>query len=126
MKVLVVDDNQDAADSLVLLLRLRGHSAVAAYSGRQAIQSADADKPEVVLLDIGMPQMSGYDVARRIRERMNGKRRPILAAVTGWGQETDRTRSREEGFRYHFVKPVEISVLRELIRDISEERVAWR
>jgi len=126
LRVLVVDDNKDAADSLHLLLEAIGQDVVTVYDGPSALDVIDKFRPDVVMLDIGMPQMSGYDVARRIRERMNGKRRPILAAVTGWGQETDRTRSREEGFRYHFVKPVEISVLRELIRDISEERVAWR
>src|SRR5690606_33767618 len=126
LRVLVVDDNKDAADSLHLLLDAIGQDVVTVYDGPSALDVIDKFRPDVVMLDIGMPLMSGYDVARRIRERTGDHKRPVLAAVTGWGQETDRSRSREEGFRYHFVKPVEISVLRELIREIAEERAARR
>src|SRR5690606_38746141 len=122
LRVLVVDDNKDAADSLHLLLEAIGQDVVTVYDGASALDVIGKFRPDIVMLDIGMPQMSGYDVAKVIRERTDDDVRPILAAVTGWGQEADRSRSREEGFQYHFVKPVEISVLRELIGEIAERR----
>src|SRR5690606_26290309 len=122
LRVLVVDDNKDAADSLHLLLEAIGQDVVTVYDGPSALDVIDKFHPDIVMLDIGMPRMSGYDVARRIRERMSGDVRPILAAVTGWGQETDRSRSQDEGFQYHFVKPVEMSALRALIGEIAEKR----
>jgi PAS domain S-box-containing protein len=119
LRVLVVDDNKDAADSLHLLLEAIGQDVVTVYDGLAALDAIEKFKPDVVMLDIGMPVLSGYDVASKIREAMPDDRRPILAAVTGWGQETDRTRTREAGFAYHFVKPVEIGSLRKLIGDVS-------
>jgi PAS domain S-box-containing protein len=126
LRVLVVDDNKDAADSLHLLLEAIGQDVFTVYDGMAALDIMEKFRPDVVMLDIGMPQMSGYDVASEIHERIAPGRRPILAAVTGWGQETDRDRSREAGFEYHFVKPVEVSVLRELIGDIAEKRAGRR
>ncbi|HVW71015.1 MAG TPA: PAS domain S-box protein [Steroidobacteraceae bacterium] len=104
-RVLVVDDNEDAANTLEALLRSLGHTARVAYDGPTAIELADEFHPEVVLLDIGMSGMNGYDVARRLRHRTGT---PIkIIAVTGWGTEEDRERSMEAGFDKHLVKPVD-------------------
>ena len=112
--VLVVDDNRDAAVSLATLLRLQGHEAVTAASGVEALRLADARPPEVMLLDLGMPHMSGYDVARCVRERPWGNH-VLLVALTGWGQEQDRRRSHEAGFDHHLVKPVDLAELERLL-----------
>ena len=114
MKVLVVDDNQDAADSLVLLLKLRGHTAIAAYNGKQAIENADADKPEVVLLDIGMPQMSGYDVVRELRHHSRAPR-PRIYALTAYTQVSDKVAAKQAGFDGHLAKPVDLDALYKLL-----------
>jgi PAS domain S-box-containing protein len=113
-RVLVVDDNADAAQSLALLLELDGHQVRVALDGPRALEAAQAEEPEVVLLDIGLPQMDGYEVARRLRAR-RGAGPAVLVALTGYGQEDDRRRSREAGFDYHLVKPVEPGALRELL-----------
>ena len=105
LKVLVVDDNHDAADTLALLLEAMGQQVTVVYDGPAAVSMARSFKPDVVLTDIGMPRMSGYAVARAIRSAMSADA-PVLAAVTGWGQQADKTRAEEAGFRYHFVKPV--------------------
>jgi signal transduction histidine kinase/DNA-binding response OmpR family regulator len=114
LRMLVVDDNADAADSLAICLRLTGHEIRVAYDGATALNLATEFVPEVVLLDIGLPEMDGYEIARRIRadERLG---RPVLIAVTGYGQETDRARTREAGFDYHLVKPVDPEILTGLI-----------
>jgi signal transduction histidine kinase len=104
-RVLVVDDNVDAAESAAMLLRYLGHEVEVAYEGPSALGAVSAFRPEVVLLDIGLPGMSGYDVARELRERPEGKGL-VLAAVTGYGQEEDRRRSREAGFDCHLTKPL--------------------
>jgi signal transduction histidine kinase/ActR/RegA family two-component response regulator len=104
-RVLVVDDNVDAAESAALLLRCLGHVVEVAYEGPSALGAAREFRPEVVLLDIGLPGMSGYDVARALRERPEGQG-VVLAALTGYGQEQDRRRSREAGFDVHLTKPV--------------------
>jgi PAS domain S-box-containing protein len=106
-RVLVVDDNADAAESLAVLLRMAGHTVATAHTGPQALEAARAARPEVVVLDIGLPGMDGYEVARRLREQA-GCERALLVALTGWGQEEDRRRSREAGFDLHLVKPVEL------------------
>ena len=112
-RVLVVDDNEDAADSLAMLLSVRGDEVRIAYDGAQAVEAEHDFNPEVVLLDIGLPKLSGYDVARSIRStRGNGV---LIIAITGWGQEDDRRRAREAGFDHHFTKPVDFDVLLELI-----------
>ena len=109
-RVVVADDNVDSADSLAAFLRLRGHEVRAVYDGPSALRTVADFRPEVVILDIGMPGMTGHEVARRLREReeFGGLR---LVALTGWGQEADRQRSREAGFDLHFVKPVDPDVL---------------
>ena len=114
-KILVADDSQDGADSLAFLLKAAGHEVHTAYDGRTAIRLAEELKPDVVLLDIGMPEVSGYDVARAIRREVWG--RPMrLIALTGWGQAEHRRRSLEVGFDDHLVKPVELDVLEKLLQ----------
>jgi PAS domain S-box-containing protein len=113
-RVLVVDDSPDAADSLALLLRLDGQDVRVAYSGPAALAQAGQFHPEVVFLDIGMPGMDGYEVARRLRAG-SGLGGAVLVAVTGWGQEEDRRRSSEAGFNHHLVKPVEPKALEALL-----------
>jgi signal transduction histidine kinase/methanogenic corrinoid protein MtbC1/ActR/RegA family two-component response regulator len=120
VRILLVDDNVDAAESLAMLLRLLGHEVAVAHDGPAALREADAQRPEVVLLDIGMPRMDGYEVARRLRERP-GPGQAVLVALTGWGQEEDRRRSREAGFDHHLVKPVELSALQKLLAQVQPQ-----
>jgi two-component system CheB/CheR fusion protein len=108
-RVLVVDDNVDAADSLGMLLQVRGDDVRIAYDGAEALEAERAFHPDVVLLDIGMPKMSGYEVATRIRAARGGG--VLIVAITGWGQEQDRARAREAGFDHHFTKPVDFEAL---------------
>ena len=109
-RVLVVDDSIDAATSLALLLAIDGHSTESVYTAHDAIERAPAFRPDVVLLDIGLPAMNGYDVARRLRTipSLEGVR---LVAITGYGQPEDRRRAREAGFDAHLVKPVDYVAL---------------
>ena len=113
-RILVVDDNVDAATTLQLLLKSLGHEACAVFDGQQALSTALEFRPDVVLLDIGMPGLDGYEVARRLRALKRGEPLRIIA-VTGWGQEADRTRSREAGFDVHLVKPVDPRLLTSVI-----------
>ena len=105
-RILVVDDNVDAADSLAMLLRVIGHDVRTAHDGQAALEAARASRPEVVLLDIGLPYMSGLDVARHLRSDL-GAHDVVLIALTGYGQDEDRRRSEEAGFNGHLVKPVD-------------------
>jgi CheY-like chemotaxis protein len=104
--VLLVDDNRDAADSLAMLLEIGGHEVAAAYSARDALAMAPTLKPRVIVLDIGLPDIDGYEVARRMRgmPELQGVR---LIALTGYGLDEDRRRTREAGFDHHLVKPVD-------------------
>ncbi len=113
-RILVVDDNTDAAETLGLLLRLTGHDVRVAFEGQTAISTAREFLPELIFLDIGMPGMDGYEVARRLRREVE-LRGVVLVALTGWGQEEDRRRSQEAGFNHHLVKPVEPDLLNKLI-----------
>jgi CheY-like chemotaxis protein/two-component sensor histidine kinase len=113
-RVLVVDDNADAADSLAALLQIAGHEAIAAYGAHEALERAGEFRAEVVLLDIGLPEMDGYEVARRLRERY---RTLVLVALTGYGQEADVRRAKDAGFDAHITKPVSFE---ELQRVLSE------
>ena len=113
-RVLVVEDNVDAALTLVDLLRIWGHEVRCVHDGPAAVDVAPQYLPQVVLLDIGLPGMDGYEVARRLR-RAPETRGALLVAVTGYGQESDRARSREAGFDHHLVKPVDLDGLRRLI-----------
>jgi two-component system CheB/CheR fusion protein len=119
-RVLVVDDNVDAAESLALLLRLRGHQVWKAHTGPEALQAAEVHQPEIVVLDIGLPGMNGYEVARRLREQPRFQA-TILAAVTGYGKEDDRRRSEEAGFDHHLVKPVAPEALQQVMASRERE-----
>jgi CheY-like chemotaxis protein len=114
--VLVVDDNVGAADSIALLLKMRGHEVRVTYDGPTALLIAQAFHPQVVLLDLGMPGMDGYEVARRLREQP-GLQPAMLVALTGWGQDEDKRRSKEAGFDHHLVKPTEPDVVQKLLAD---------
>ncbi len=117
-RLLVVDDNTDAADSLAILLRLQGHEVWVAYDGPAALDMAKSHQPEMVFLDIGMPGMDGYEVARRLRQQP--KLESVwLAALTGWGQQEDRRRTAEAGFDHHLVKPVDPTALEGLLADLK-------
>lgn len=116
-RILVVDDNQDSALSLAMMLSIMGHETRTAHDGESAVATAETFLPEVVLLDIGLPKLNGYEVAQRIREKAWGTSM-FLIAVTGWGQEEDRQRSAEVGLNVHMVKPVEPSVLEKLLAEL--------
>jgi len=113
-RILVADDNNDALESLATLLQLSGHEVFTAANGAVALESAEQHRPEVALLDIGMPKLDGYEVARRIRAQPWGQR-ITLVALTGWGQDSDRRRSQEAGFDSHLVKPLDLDKLTELL-----------
>jgi PAS domain S-box-containing protein len=126
-RILIVDDHRDAANSLAVLLRLHGQEVRTAHDGLEAVEAARAFRPDVVLLDIGLPRLNGLEVARRLRENL-GLTDALLVAVTGYGQLEDRGRSREAGFDAHLVKPVDLDALmpllakeRSSIRDPSTE-----
>ena len=113
-RVLVVDDNVDAAESLAMVLRFAGHDTRQAHDGVQAVKVAEQFRADVVLLDIGLPIMNGYEVCRRVRQEPWG-RSMLLVALTGWGQEEDREQSRDAGFDVHMVKPVDHEALLDVI-----------
>lgn len=117
MKILIVDDNRDAADSLVLLLGMKGYETTAAYSGPDAVAATDTHKPDVVLLDIGMPQMTGYDVVRELRHHSR-QPRPRIYALTAYTQVSDQLAAKRAGFDGHLSKPVDIEALLEILRRI--------
>jgi PAS domain S-box-containing protein len=115
-RILVVDDNENAAKVLGMLLTALGNDVRTTFDGFTAIELAESFLPEIILLDIGMPKLNGYETARRIREQPWGKNM-LLAALTGWGQEEDKRRTREAGFDHHFVKPVEPAILQKLLAE---------
>jgi PAS domain S-box-containing protein len=117
-RVLIVDDNRDSAESLGALLRLLGNEVRLAHDGRSAVEAVRAYKPAAVLLDIGMPGMDGYEVARTLRGEPD-LQEVLLVALTGWGQEDDRRRSREAGFDHHLVKPVDMIALNALLASVN-------
>ena len=118
VRILVVDDNVDAADGLKMVLELDGEEARVAYDGDSALAAAREFHPQIALLDVGMPRMDGYEIARRLRSAPE-TRGTILVAVTGWGQPEDRRRSKEAGLDYHLVKPVEPATLQRLVRALK-------
>ena len=119
-RVLVVDDNEDAADSLATLLGVMHYDVRVAYDGPEAIEAADEFAPAVALLDIGLPKLSGYDIARHIRSTRGED--VLLVAITGWGQDEDRRKAREAGFDHHFTKPADFEALLELIEQEMKHR----
>jgi CheY-like chemotaxis protein len=112
--VLVADDNRDGADIMALLLQQYGYDVSVAHSGPDALATAARNKPEIVILDIGMPGMSGYEVAQRIRAEPWGKR-TLLIALTGWGQEEDKRKAFDAGFDHHLIKPIDPDALEALM-----------
>jgi signal transduction histidine kinase len=118
LRILVADDNEDAADTLAMLLEVLGHSVELAHDGEAAVAAASAFDPQLVLLDIGMPKLNGYEACRKIRE-LPGGAAMTLVAITGWGQPEDRRRSREAGFDQHLVKPVDPGTLTGLVAKIA-------
>jgi len=123
LRVLVIDDNKDAADSFGMLMTAMGHEVRAAYDGPSGILVARQFEPDVIMLDIGMPGMSGYEVARSLRGDSTDH---VLVAVTGWGDEAAKRQAREAGFDHHLVKPVSESVLVDLLAGVSKSRPATR
>ena len=119
LRIVVADDNVDAALTLGALLGLQGHDVRTAHDGMEALDEVMRFEPHVVILDIGMPGMNGYKVAAAVRER---NRDVLLIAVTGWGQDEDRHRSKAAGFDHHLVKPVDFGVLSELLAARAAER----
>lgn len=113
-RILVVDDHRDAARVLGILLNSLGYDVETAHDGSQALAAVDSFKPDIVFCDIGLPKIDGYEVARRVRQRPD-QDSIKLVALTGWGQDEDRQRTREAGFDHHLVKPVAVKTLRDLL-----------
>jgi CheY-like chemotaxis protein len=114
LRILVVDDNQDSAESLALMLQMIGHDARSATDGLAGLETAQAFRPEVMFLDIAMPRLNGYDLARRIREQHWGRRLSLIA-LTGLARADDERQAREAGFNHHLVKPVEFEAVVQLL-----------
>jgi CheY-like chemotaxis protein len=119
-RVLVVDDNEDSAETMAMVLALSGHDARVAHDGAAALETAASFRPHVVLLDIGLPGMNGYEVAREMRGRPETSK-AVLVAMTGYGQEDDRRRSSEAGFSHHLVKPIDVAALERVIASAACE-----
>jgi CheY-like chemotaxis protein len=120
-RVLIADDNQDAAESLAMLIESMGHETRVVFDGAAAVQVAGDFRPELLILDIGMPKLNGYEVARRLGDTP-WARRSLLIALTGWGQDSDRQRALQAGFHDHLVKPASIEALEALFVRLSEHR----
>ena len=118
LRVLIVDDSIDGAESLSMLLQIGGHETTMAHAGPDALTAAAAFRPDVILLDIGLPGMDGYEVARRLRATDDHKG-TLLVALTGWGSESDRRRSKEAGFDHHLTKPVDVTYITRLLAELS-------
>ena len=119
LRILVADDNDDGREMLGYLLTAEGHTVELAVDGPSAIETAGSFHPDVAILDIGMPGMNGYDVARALRTRFP-EHGATLVALTGWGQEDDRQRARDAGFDHHLVKPADLDVLQHLLHSIED------
>jgi signal transduction histidine kinase/CheY-like chemotaxis protein len=117
-RILIVDDNVDHADSLAMLLSIDGHEVHAAHDGVDGLAAADRLRPDVALLDLGLPRLDGFDTCRRLREQPWGKSM-LLVAITGWGQDVDRIKSSEAGFDYHLVKPIDSRMLAAMLTNAS-------
>ncbi len=115
--VLLADDDHDSVDSLAAVLRLEGFTVHITYGGREAVDTAAVERPDIMIVDIGMPKMSGYDVARHFRS-MRREERPVLIALTAWGQESDKLLSKQAGFDHHLTKPVEPLSLARLLQSL--------
>jgi CheY-like chemotaxis protein len=115
VRILIADDNRDAADTMGMLLELDGHEVIVAHSGNQALELGRQRRPDVVILDIGMPDVNGYEVARTARSEDWG-RSAYLIALTGWGQADDKERARMAGFDRHLTKPVDPDLVEEILQ----------
>ncbi len=118
LRILVVDDNRDSAESSAMLLKIMGNHVQMAHDGEEAVAAARRFRPHVVLCDIGLPKLSGYEVCRQIRAQAWAEK-AILIAVTGWGQDGDRRQSAEAGFDHHMVKPVDPEALMTLLAGLD-------
>jgi signal transduction histidine kinase/DNA-binding response OmpR family regulator len=119
LRILIVDDNKDSADSLQMLLTLGGHEVRVCHEGRAALELTAAFHPRIILLDIGLPTMNGYEVARRLRAQPD-QTKTLLVALTGYGQEEDRRLAREAGFNHHLVKPIDFAALKGIFSSLKE------
>jgi CheY-like chemotaxis protein len=120
-RIVIADDGRDTADSLAALLTIMGHEVKVAYDGQEAVTVAATFRPDVMILDVGMPKLDGYQVARRVREEPWG-RAVLLVAMTGWGRADDRRRAEESGFDRHFTKPADITELQQLLAGFAGAR----
>ncbi len=116
--MLVVDDSVDACDSLAAVVRMLGHDARTAFDGQQAVDEAAAFNPQLILMDISLPKLTGYEAAARIREQ-DGGADIVLVALTGWGRDEDRREALAHGFQHHVTKPIDFDVLKRLLADIT-------
>ena len=123
LRILVVDDNRDAAESLAMLLKMMGNNIHTAYDGEEAVAAAGKFRPHVVLCDIGLPKLNGYEACRQMKAQA-WEKKMILIAVTGWGQDDDRRKSQEAGFDHHMVKPVDPQALMKLLAGLNTVK-AW-
>ena len=119
LRLLIVDDNRDEADSLAILLGYRGYHIDVAYSSHEALELAARCRPEVLLLDLGLPDMSGYELAARLQHQLDN---PVLIATTGYADEAYRRKAQEVGFEHHFVKPVSVARLRQVLETVVSAR----
>jgi CheY-like chemotaxis protein len=117
-RVLVADDNVDAATSMAMMLEIMGNEVRAVHDGEAAVEAAQTFRPHVILLDIGMPKLNGYDACRRIRSQPDNKH-VVIAALTGWGQDKDKSSSEQAGFNHHLVKPVDPIALQKLLSAVE-------
>lgn len=119
-RILIADDSRDSAESLAELLRMKGYEVQVAYDGRQALAAAETYMPDIALLDLGMPELTGYEVCRSVRQQPWGAKM-IIIAQTGWGQEDDRRRASHAGFDHHLVKPIDLGLLFNLLEKSPDE-----
>jgi len=117
-RIVVADDNADSAASLAMMLRILGHEVQTAHDGQQAVELAETFRPDVMLLDIGMPRMDGYEAAQHLRKNPE-LGRVILIALTGWGQDDDKRRAEEAGFNHHVTKPIDLAALQSLLKPLN-------
>ena len=122
-RILVVDDNRDAAESLAVLLSLTGDETRVAYDGLEALQTAAVFKPDAILMDLGLPKLDGYEVARKVRQAPGGDK-VLLIALTGWTLEADRRRSIAAGFDEHFMKPMDYLALASRLAGVASDETA--
>ena len=113
-RILIVEDNEDSALSLKLLLEAMGYAVGVVHDGEGAVAAASSERPDVILMDVGLPRMNGYDAARQIRRECRD-RKILIIALTGWGKESDRRQSADAGIDHHLVKPLDLGQLRELL-----------